>query len=59
LFSLAHYGHGAAPVSLLVLGIGLGILYQRTHRILPGMVVHFLLNLCSMTILFVEVFGRK
>jgi membrane protease YdiL (CAAX protease family) len=44
LFALAHWGHGPDPIPLFVLAVGLGYMYQRTHRILPCMVVHFLLN---------------
>jgi membrane protease YdiL (CAAX protease family) len=35
--------------------VGLGYLYQRTHRILPSLVVHALLNACSMIVLLLEV----
>ena len=44
LFSLAHFSQGPAPIALFVLGIGLGTLYQWTGRILPGLIVHLLLN---------------
>jgi membrane protease YdiL (CAAX protease family) len=47
-FALMHAGQGNAPVPLFVLALGLGYLYERTHRIVPGMVVHFLVNLSAM-----------
>jgi hypothetical protein len=46
-FAIAHLGHGVAPVSLFFLAIGLGVVYQRTHRLLPCVVVHFLVNLTT------------
>jgi membrane protease YdiL (CAAX protease family) len=56
LFSLAHYSHGPDWVPLLVLAMGLGYLFQRTHRLVPCMTVHFLLNLTSMALLFTQLF---
>ena len=53
LFALAHFSHGPDPGPLFLLAIGLGYLYQRTHRVLPCIVVHFLLNLVSMLQLWV------
>lgn len=44
LFALAHLGQGVAPASLLPLGVALGYLYQRTHRVVPVMVCHALFN---------------
>jgi membrane protease YdiL (CAAX protease family) len=32
--------------------VGLGYLYRQTHRILPSVVVHLLLNACSLAALF-------
>ena len=40
----AHASNGPDPVPLFVLALGLGYLYQTTQRILPSIVVHFLLN---------------
>ena len=31
-FGLAHSGQGAAPAAIVLLGVVLGYLYQRTHR---------------------------
>jgi membrane protease YdiL (CAAX protease family) len=58
-FALAHFGQGTAPVSLFVLALGLGYLYQRTHRVLPGIVVHFLVNLTAVVQLGIEIMNRQ
>ncbi|HTQ38288.1 MAG TPA: CPBP family intramembrane glutamic endopeptidase [Pirellulales bacterium] len=52
LFALTHLGQGAAHIPLFVLALVLGFLYQRTHRLLPSVVVHFLLNAITMGLLF-------
>jgi membrane protease YdiL (CAAX protease family) len=44
LFALAHSSNGPDPVALFVLALGLGYLYQRTHRVLPSIVTHVMLN---------------
>jgi hypothetical protein len=51
-FGLAHLGYGPEPIPLFLLGLVLGYLYQRTHRILPGIVAHALFNLFTMIILW-------
>lgn len=48
LFGLAHLGQGVAPVPLVLFGIILGYVYQRTHRIVPSIVAHALFNAYSM-----------
>jgi hypothetical protein len=48
LFAMAHYNHGPDPIPLFFLAVGLGYLYQRTHRVLPCIVVHFLVNATTM-----------
>ncbi len=53
LFALAHYEHGPDPVALFLLALGIGYIYQRTHRIVPCIVVHFLVNAVSMLQLWV------
>jgi membrane protease YdiL (CAAX protease family) len=58
LFAAMHVSHGPDPIPLFLLALGLGYLYQRTHRILPCLVVHFLLNSCSMVMLLVEVLSK-
>ena len=48
LFALAHLGNSSDPIPLFVFACGLGYLYQRTHRLLPCIIVHMLLNSISM-----------
>jgi membrane protease YdiL (CAAX protease family) len=48
LFALAHFGNGPDPIPLFILALGLGYLYQQTHRVWPCIVVHMLLNGLSM-----------
>jgi membrane protease YdiL (CAAX protease family) len=54
LFALMHMSHGPDWVPLFFLALALGYLYQQTHRLLPCITVHFLLNACSMTMLLLE-----
>lgn len=56
IFALLHWGHGPDPIPLFVLAVGLGYLYRQTHRALPGIVVHMLLNGVSMLMLFLNVY---
>lgn len=51
IFALMHWGHGPDPIPLFFLALGLGYLYQRTHRLLPCIMVHFLVNSLSMVAL--------
>lgn len=44
LFAMAHFGNGPDPIPLFFLAIGLGYLYERTHRIVPAITLHFLVN---------------
>lgn len=53
-FAALHLGHGPDPIPLFAFAIGLGFLYQRTHRILPGLIVHLLLNASSLAALVAE-----
>ncbi len=53
-FGLAHIGHGVAPVSLVLFGIVLGYLYQRTHRLVPSITAHMLFNAYSMLLLWLQ-----
>ena len=48
LFAGLHYAHGPDWIPLFFLSLGLGYLYHQTHRLLPSITVHFLLNACSM-----------
>ncbi|MEX2027270.1 MAG: CPBP family intramembrane glutamic endopeptidase, partial [Pirellulaceae bacterium] len=59
LFGLAHWGHGPAPITLTVLALGLGYVYQRTHSIVPVIVVHSLFNSVSMLLFYVIMFEAK
>jgi membrane protease YdiL (CAAX protease family) len=54
IFALLHLGHGAAPIPLFFLALALGWLYQRTHRIWAGLVVHAALNTTSTALLAVH-----
>jgi len=56
IFALLHYSHGPDWIPLILLAAGMGYLYQRTHRILPSLVVHASLNSMSMWGLWVSVF---
>ena len=56
IFAVLHLSHGPDWVPLFVLALGLGYVYRQTHRILPCIVVHFLLNACSMGMFLVDVF---
>ncbi|MGI9458204.1 MAG: CPBP family glutamic-type intramembrane protease [Aeoliella sp.] len=47
LFGLAHLGHGTSPIALFIFALFLGYAYQRTHRILPSIVAHLVLNSIS------------
>ncbi len=55
-FSLVHIGYGPDPLPLFLLALGLGFLYRQTHRILPCIVVHLLLNFCSLAVLLMEIY---
>ena len=55
-FAILHLSHGPDWIPLFFLALGLGYLYRQTHRLLPAIVVHFLLNACSMAMFLVEVF---
>jgi membrane protease YdiL (CAAX protease family) len=54
-FALLHVGHGPAPIPLFFLALGLGYLYQRTHRLWPSVVLHFLLNTSSLAMLWLGI----
>ena len=58
LFSLAHVGQGVAPFSLFPLGVALGYLYQRTHRIVPSMVCHALFNATTLMAVWMDAAGE-
>jgi len=52
LFAAAHLGHGGGWVAIFVLAIPLGCLYQRTRRLLPGILLHMFLNAISVGLAF-------
>ncbi len=54
LFAALHIQHGPDWIPLLFLAVGLGYLYRQTHRLLPCIIVHLLLNGCSMGMFLVE-----
>jgi membrane protease YdiL (CAAX protease family) len=56
IFALLHFSHGPDWVALTLLACGMGYLYQRTHRLVPSLVVHALLNSLSMWGLWLQVF---
>lgn len=51
-FGVAHTGYGPEPIPLFFLGLVLGYLYQRTHRIVPCIVAHAIFNLFTMVLLW-------
>ena len=53
LFSAAHVGHGGGWVAIFVLALPLGCLYQKTRRLLPGIILHMLLNAISVGLAFI------
>jgi membrane protease YdiL (CAAX protease family) len=58
IFALLHYTHGPDWVPLFFLACGMGYLYQRTHRLIPSLTVHVLLNSLSMWGLWVQVHSQ-
>ena len=58
LFGLAHWGHGVAPVALVLLGFILGYAYQRTHRIVPCIACHLFFNAFTFVLLALEFAGK-
>jgi membrane protease YdiL (CAAX protease family) len=55
LFAMMHASHGPDPVPLFFLAIGLGYLYRQTGRMTPCVVVHLLLNACSLGALMLAI----
>ena len=51
LFAGLHGTHGPDPIPLFIFAMGLGYLYERTHRILPSLVLHATLNSTSVLVL--------
>jgi membrane protease YdiL (CAAX protease family) len=59
LFALTHWSHGPDPIPLFVFALGLGYLFQKTHRIVPCIVMHAALNLCSMLGFILSVYSKE
>jgi membrane protease YdiL (CAAX protease family) len=57
IFALLHYSHGPDWVPLTLLAAGMGFLYQRSHRLVPSLTVHVLLNSLSMFGLWLQVYA--
>ena len=53
-FSAAHFNHGGGWVAIFVLAIGLGILYHKTHRLLPCILLHMTLNATSLGLAYLS-----
>lgn len=51
-FGLAHLEHGVSALPLVLFGIVLGYLYQRTHRLAPSVAAHMLFNAFTMLLLW-------
>jgi membrane protease YdiL (CAAX protease family) len=58
LFAAVHAGQWPAPVPLFFLALVLGYLYHQTHRLLPSLVVHALLNGCTFLNLWWMIHGE-
>ena len=54
-FAAAHYSQGPAPVSLFVLSLGIGYLYQRTGNLTACIVMHMILNTITLTLVSLEI----
>ncbi|MCE9546669.1 MAG: CPBP family intramembrane metalloprotease [Planctomycetia bacterium] len=55
IFAAMHIGHGLDPIPLFLLALVLGYLYQRTHQLLPSVIVHMSLNAVSVGLLWLSV----
>lgn len=61
LFALMHLNFSDPapdPIPLFVFALALGFVYQRTHRLLPCVVMHVLLNAFSMAVLGLSVWQQ-
>ncbi len=52
IFAAMHWSHGPDPAALFILALALGYIYQRTHRLLPCIIVHACLNGTTMLLLW-------
>jgi membrane protease YdiL (CAAX protease family) len=58
LFGLAHWGHGVDPYPLILVGMVLGYLFQRTGRLAPCVAAHALFNAYNLAVLGAELYSR-
>ncbi|MBC8352638.1 MAG: CPBP family intramembrane metalloprotease [Planctomycetes bacterium] len=54
IFAAMHWSHGPDPIPLFFLALALGYVYQRTHRLLPCIIVHACLNGTTMLLLWLS-----
>ena len=47
-FAFLHAGQGGAPISLFLLAVALGYIYEQTRSLIPCIVVHLVLNAHTM-----------
>jgi membrane protease YdiL (CAAX protease family) len=57
-FSIAHLGHGPAPIPLFFFAIVLGYVYEKTGRLAPVIIAHLLQNLFNTVLLWLMISGR-
>jgi hypothetical protein len=57
-FAMAHVGHGPAPIPLFFFSVALGYVYEKTGRLAPSIIAHFMLNLCTSILLWVAIMYR-
>ncbi len=60
-FAAVHFVPGSPNFDLIPIfffACGLGYLYQRTHRALPSILLHMILNVCSLTALMLTLPSR-
>jgi membrane protease YdiL (CAAX protease family) len=57
-FSLAHVGHGPAPITLFFFSLALGYVYEKTGRLAPSIIAHLMLNLTTTVMLWLMISGR-
>lgn len=59
LFGLAHWGYGLSFIPLIVFGTILGLVYRATHSIWPCVLIHFMLNATSISMLGVAILIQR
>ena len=53
-FAAVHYPQMPAPFAIFVLSLGLGLLYERTRRLLPSIILHSLFNGFNTTVMVLQ-----